>query len=227
MILPVSNFTHVACNDVPLPRLEGSTQLKLWHLLSLTNSRSGVILSSDGTRISVPFTAERDIGGFRLRSHFPAYRQGLVEQIQNQARLEVLFDCGEYYVDPEWILVARPHAPTEIKVVFTVEGAVRFVECSKDDAVLHLDRVTRFRQLRFHPCSQFSVWRLPDEYYADQLPQILHLEVDVEQINVSQVMALLHLVPAHRAHIIQKLEEREDPQSKEAAQIMSFFPVNE
>ena len=218
----VANFTDVACEGVPLPKVEGFA-LKLWHMLSLINTRSGIILSSDGTRISVPFTSEQDKRGFYLRSHFPAYRDGLVEHIENHSVLDVLFDCGEYYVDPEWVLRETAHAPTEIKVVFTVRGTVRFVDCSREDAIEHLDRVTKFRQLRFTPHSEFSVRQLPDDYYANQLPQILHLEVDIEYVNVSQVMALLHLVPEHRSHIVQKLEQRTDPQSIEAAQIMRFF----
>lgn len=222
MISPISNFTSVACEGVPIPELEGSNDLCLWHILSLINLRSGIIQCLDGNHISVPFTAERDDRGFYLRSHFPAFRRNLVDQIENSGKLEVLFDCGECYVDPEWVL-RENHAPTEIKVVFTVQGAVRFIECSKDESIDHLDRVTRFRQLIFSPESEFSVRELPDHYYADQLPQILHLEVDIERIKVSQVMALRHLITEHRAHALKILEKRGDPHSKVAALIMNFF----
>ncbi len=219
---PIYNFTHVACSGIPLPQHDGQG-LELWHVLSLINARSGIILGSDGTRISVPFTVEQDEQGFYLRSHFPAYRSGLVKQIEQEGKLNVLFDCAECYIDPEWVLRETPHAPTEVKVVFSVGGSVKFINCSQEDAVDHLDKVTRFRQLRFQPLSKFSVKELPDNYYADQLPQILHLKMRLEFVDVSQVMALLHLIPEHRGHIINKLDEKGDSQSLEAAQILRFF----
>lgn len=219
----ISNFTHIAFRDVRFPKVTGSAELKPEHALALVCSRSGVVLSSNGERISLPFTTERDSQRFYLRSHFPKFRSGLIEQINEQGRLEILFDCGEYYIDPEWILREKAHAPTEIKAVFSIEGSARFVECSNENALDHLGKVTAFKQLRFAPESQFSVHQLPENYTSEMLSQILHFEVNVEHINVSQVVALTHLAPEHRAHILSKLDLLGDAQSTEAAQIMRFF----
>jgi len=216
------NFTHFAFEGVRSPRMSGADPLKLCQILSLVNLRSGVIHSLNGELLSVPFTLERGDEQFSLRSHFPAFRKNLIAQIENEAELEVLFTCGEYYVDPEWVL-RENHAPTEIKVVFSVRGAARFVDCTQEEAIAHLDRVTQFRQMLFQPSSQFSVWQLPDDYYAEQLPQILQIEIDVEEVAVSQVMALLHLIPEHRSYLMQKLDQQTNPQARFASLIMHFF----
>ncbi len=219
----LSSFTSVAFQDTQLPERSGSSELQLSHALALVNTKSGVLLSADGERISLPFTAEKDDRGFFLRSHVPKFRTGLVEQVKNQGTLEVLFDCGEYYIDPEWILRKKAHAPTEIKVVFSICGIAGFVECSEESALEHLDRVTKYKQLAFNSDSVFSVNHLPTEYVREMLPQILHFEVRVERVHVSQVMALTHLLAEQRMHILKKLDEKGDPLAREAAQIIRFF----
>ncbi len=220
---PISSLSPLAFQGTPLPEFEAPKGIRIWHVLSLANLKSGIVPTSDGGRISIPFTVEHRGGSFLLRSHFPAFRTGLADQIRKQGRIEVLFDLGEYYIDPEWVL--RPnHAPTEVKLLFTVEGTAAFVEASADDAIDHLDRVTGYRQALNRPNSAFSVRDLPEAYYADQLPQILHIEVAIERIRVTQAMALLHLIPEHRQHVLDRLDELDDAHSKLAGLILRVFP---
>lgn len=218
------NFTNNAFANTGVPKVTGGhPTLRPHHALSLVNSCSGVLLGEESCRISLPFTVEEDERGFHLRSHFPAFRKVLVEKIRRTGHLEVLFDTGEYYIDPEWVLREEAHAPTEVKAVFSIIGAARFVDVSRSEAIDHLDRVRAFRQIRFNPTSKFTVGGLPSEHLDKNLSQILHFELDVERIEVSQVMALLHLKPEHRSHVVMKLDHLGDAKAQEAAQIMRFF----
>lgn len=219
----LSNFTNVAFANLDFPKVTGSSKLLPHHALSLVNSCSGIILGGESCRISLPFTVERDERGFHLRSHFPAFRAALAEDIRKNGKLEVLFDTGEYYIDPEWVLREQAHAPTEVKAVFSVIGSARFVDASRKEAIDHLDRVRAFRQIKFNPDSKFTVGSLPSDHLDKNLSQILHIEIDVERIEVAQVMALTHLNAEHRSHILTKLDDLGDPKAQEAAQIMRFF----
>jgi|GEM_PF-3068970 len=221
----LTSFTSVAFDDVTLPKVgwTGKLTLEPHHALSLVNTCSGVILGGGSSRMSLPFTVERDEAGFHLRSHFPAFRKDLVSQVSDKGSLEVLFDIGEYYIDPEWVLREKAHAPTEVKAVFSIAGSARFIVCTPVEALDHLDRVRGYKQLKFNPESKFSVENLPADYINEMLPQILHFEIDVEQIHVSQVMAMTHLIAEHRMHILQKLDLLGDPKAQEAAQIIRFY----
>ena len=219
----ISNFTKIAFANLDAPRMTGAPRLSPHHALSLVNSCSGVILGEDSCRISLPFTAEKDGEKFHIRSHFPAFRKELAEKIRRNVTLEVLFDTGEYYIDPEWVLREEAHAPTEVKAVFSIIGPARFVEVSREEAIDHLDRVRAFRQIKFNPASRFTVRSLPDDHLDKNLSQILHFELEIERIETSQVMALLHLKPEHRSHVLMHLDKLGDPKAQEAAQIMRSF----
>lgn len=221
--MQISSFTEVAFTNLELPKVTGSSKLSPHHALSLINCCSGILLGKESCRLSLPFTCEKDERGFHLRSHFPVSRAELTEQIEKDVTLEVLFDTGEYYIDPEWILRERAHAPIEVKAVFSVLGPARFIEVSQKEAIDHLDLVRAYKQIRFNPNSKFEVNNLPAEYLSEMLPQILHFEIDVERIEVSQVMALTHLSVENRTHILNQLDRLGDPKAQEAAQIMRFF----
>lgn len=222
-MIEISNFTHLAFTGLDIPSVTGKSKLLPHHALSLVNACSGIILGGSACRISLPFTAERDERGFHLRSHFPAFRDDIASYIRNSDKAEILFDAGEYYIDPTWVLLDRPHAPTEVKAVFSVIGAARFVDATREEAIDHLDRVRAFRQIKYRPDSEFTVRNLPDDHLDKNLSQILHFEIDVERIEVSQVMALTHLNTEHRSYILTQLDRVGDPKAQEAAQIMRFF----
>lgn len=183
---------------------------------------NGILLGTESEHISLPYTVEYDENGFHLRSHFPAFRKNLVDSIARGCDLEILFIAGEYYIDPEWILRERAHAPTEVKAVFSVRGPARFVTVTSDEAITHLDLVRANKQLSFHSRSGFTVPNLPADYLIEMLPQILHFEVDVYDIHVSQIMALTHLTQEHRQHILSKLDGEHTAHARAAAQIMRF-----
>lgn len=218
------NISAVALLGKSLPAITGTEKLALPKLLALVNSRSGIVLAPNGAFLSLPFTSEIDDNGPFIRSHFPGYRSETLNTLKQLTEVEVLFDCGEYYVDPSWVKIDRPHGPTEIKLLFTIKGALQFIDCTTEEAVDHLDKVTKFRQARFRPDSTLDITAYPSAYYDWQLPQIQHLQIRPTQIHVSHIMALLHLNQEQRAYVMDRLDEREEPGAREAAQILRLFP---
>lgn len=191
--------------------------------LSFVNGNDGILLSVDIPHLSLPFLIDERNNQKFLTSHFPERIVSLSDVLQRGDNLEVLFEVGNYYIDPTWIKRERAHAPTEVKAVFSVSGPARPIEKSREEAIAHLDQVRLHKQQKYLPDSKFTVLGLPQDYLDENLALIRHFEIEVSEFKVHHFMALTHLSHEHREFVIEKLKAQRNPQAYEAAKILNLI----
>jgi len=163
---------------------------------------------------------------FVLRSHIPAFNTEIIEYLASENEVEVLFDTSGYYIDPALIKRKTPHAPTEVKAVFSIFGKGNVLNLSQHEFIKHLDQVRACKQAVYLPDSTFKVHDLPEDYLAENLAAIRAFEISIDVLQTHQLMALKHLELENREYIMRHLHDNGGFQALEAAKIINFFVGN-
>lgn len=114
---------------------------------------------------------------------------------------------GPWFIDPSWV-PRQPHAPTEIKLSFSVQGTVRPLTRAPSSILNDFGLITRNRQAQFASSSNWEVSDMTAEYRDGLLARLVEFEISVESIAPVQVMAMQHLNVDEREQLISVLDQQ-------------------